>query len=124
MKDADCVALLQWALPRLALRWEGFRNVRGQVCKRIARRTAELGLGPIAASRPYLEAHPEEWSFVEGLCRVTISRFFRDRGVFDRLRLEILPELAVARSEGAVRAWSAGCASGEEPYTLAIVWQL
>ena len=35
MKDADCVAFLQWCLPRLEMRWPGFRKVRGQVCKRI-----------------------------------------------------------------------------------------
>ncbi len=44
MNDADCVALLQWLLPRLHLRWQGYRRVRRQVCKRFRRRVAELGL--------------------------------------------------------------------------------
>jgi chemotaxis protein methyltransferase CheR len=35
VKDTECVGFLQWALPRLGLRWRGFRRVRGQVCKRI-----------------------------------------------------------------------------------------
>jgi chemotaxis protein methyltransferase CheR len=61
------------------------------------------------------------------LCRISISRFHRDRGVFDHLRRVVLPELprrAWGRGEGAFRCWSAGCASGEEPYTLMILWQL
>ncbi len=40
------MGLLQWAAPRLRLRWEGFRRVRGQVCKRIFRRMKGLGLLP------------------------------------------------------------------------------
>jgi len=38
MTDMDCVAFLQWALPKLHLRWAGFRKVRRQVCRRIERR--------------------------------------------------------------------------------------
>ncbi|MGR8981908.1 MAG: hypothetical protein ACU84H_17720, partial [Gammaproteobacteria bacterium] len=44
MKDEACVQFLQWALPQMQLRWQGFRKVRKQVCKRIGRRIAELGL--------------------------------------------------------------------------------
>ena len=42
MGDADCVAFLQEALPRLGLRWPGFRKVHRQVCKRLRRRMKEL----------------------------------------------------------------------------------
>jgi chemotaxis protein methyltransferase CheR len=61
------------------------------------------------------------------LCRIAISRFHRDRGVFDHLLRAVLPGLAQRASERgaeAVRCWSAGCASGEEPYTLRILWDL
>jgi chemotaxis protein methyltransferase CheR len=109
------VEFLQWALPRLGLRWQGFRRVRRQVCRRISRRIAELGLGGVDAYRAYLEAEAEEWDSLAGLCRVTISRFWRDRAVFEALRNEVLPQLG-----SHVRAWSAGCASGEEPYSLVL----
>lgn len=127
MTDVECVEFLQWALPRLKLRWRGFRTVRRQVCKRIGRRVKELGLQGGAAYRAFLEATPSEWAVLDGLCRVTISRFYRDRAVFDCLRERLLPELArgaAARGEPALRCWSAGCASGEEPYTLAILFRL
>jgi chemotaxis protein methyltransferase CheR len=125
MRDDDCVALLTWLLPRLGLRWAGFRAVRKQVCKRIARRLAELCLSDGREYRSYLENHPEEWAVADSFCTVTISSFNRDSEVFGFLGRVVLPELATgaaARGESELKAWSAGCASGEEPYTLALVW--
>ncbi len=119
--DDDCVSFLQWALPRLGKRWPGYRKVRRQVCRRARRRAAELHLHNLAAYRTHLEAHDDEWAALDALTHVTISRFYRDRGVFGFLETTLLP--AIARP-GVLRAWSAGCASGEEPYTLAIVWEL
>ncbi len=127
MKDADGVQFLQWTLPRLGFRWPGFRKVRRQVLRRIAKRLSELGLEDLAAYRLYLESHPQEWRRLDSCCRVTISRFYRDRGVWNLLGDEVLPYLAAAasrRGDSVLRAWSAGCASGEEPYTLGIVWKL
>ncbi|HLL85019.1 MAG TPA: CheR family methyltransferase [Longimicrobium sp.] len=124
--DRECVELLQWALPRLGLRWHGFRKLRGQVCKRILRRVKELGLPSVTAYRPLLETDAAEWARFDGFCRVTITRFYRDRAVFDALRDVVLPELcaaAVARGAPTLRCWSAGCASGEEPYTLAVLFE-
>jgi chemotaxis protein methyltransferase CheR len=126
MKDTECVEFLQWVLPRLRMRWPGFRKVRRQVCRRIERRLHELGLPGVDAYRAYLQTNPEEWERLDELCHVTISRFCRDRGVFEFLQRAVLPELArhAARRGAALEAWSAGCASGEEPYTLALVWHL
>jgi chemotaxis protein methyltransferase CheR len=108
------------------MRWDGFRKVRSQVCKRIGRRVRELDLEDLATYRGYLEQHEDEWARLDFLCRVTISRFYRDRGVFEALETEVLPVLfASARECGrdVVRAWSCGCASGEEAYTLAALWR-
>lgn len=125
MKDTECVEFLRWALPRLGMRWVGFRKVRRQVCRRVERRIGELGLPTVDAYRIYLEAAPDEWLQLDAFCRVTISRFARDRGVFQFLAWRVLPELAAeAAARGApVASWSAGCASGEEPYTLALAWE-
>ena len=127
MTDADCVAFLQWALPQLDLRWSGFRKVRRQVCKRIARRLRDLGLPDLDAYRRRLVQDRDEWVLLDSFCRIPISRFWRDRAVFGHLANVILPELAseaVSRGQAAVRAWSAGCASGEEPFSLAIAFAL
>jgi len=82
--------------------------VRGQVCKRLSRRLGELGLPSLDRYRIYLDAHPAEWDVLDGLCRITISRFYRDRGSTDRT----------------VDCWSAGCGSGEEPYSVSLAWDL
>lgn len=126
MNDADCVAFLQWAAPRIELRWPGLRKVRRQACRRLKARMRELGLEGFADYRVRLQADPSEWRIVDASCRITISRFFRDRGVFETVRRQVLPDIAArAGREGrAATAWSAGCASGEEPFTLKILWDL
>lgn len=127
MPDTECVALLQWALPRLGLRWRGFRRVRRQVCRRIEARLRELRLPDAQAYRAYLAANRSEWPVLDALCRVTISVFYRDTATFDFLTETVLPELArlvTARRETTLRAWSIGCASGEEPYSLSLAWRL
>jgi chemotaxis protein methyltransferase CheR len=87
----------------------------------------ELGLAEVAAYRARLEADPAEWAILDACCWISISRFHRDRVVFEDLGAGILPELAraaAADGRSALRAWSAGCASGEEPYSLRLVWDL
>ncbi len=81
---------------------------------------------PTAAYRERLAADSAEWHALDECCHITISRFFRDRGVFEILRTRVFPEVAArARREGrGVCIWSAGCASGEEPYTVRILWDL
>lgn len=126
MTAPDCTAFLQWALPRLELHWPGFRKVRRQVCKRLTRRMRDLGLNDFAGYRARLEADPTEWRILDQCCHITISRFFRDRGIFEVLRMRVLPDVAArAEREGRnVQVWSAGCASGEEPYTIKILWDV
>jgi chemotaxis protein methyltransferase CheR len=120
MTDDECVRFLQWALPRLGLRWAGFRKVRRQVCRRVQRRMTELGLEDARAYREHLDRHPGEWTVLEGLTHITISRFYRDREVWDALRGDVLP--ALGRGRERLSVWSAGAASGEEAYTLALAW--
>lgn len=127
MRNTECVDFLQWALPLLGMRWAGFRKVRRQVCRRVAGRIRELGLRDVAAYRDYLEHNPREWQGVDDACRITISRFYRDRGVFDSLSAVVLPALAraaVARGARELRGLSVGCASGEEVYSLKLLWDL
>jgi len=122
--NCDCIAFLRWALSQRDLRWPGLRKVRRQVCKRLKRRILELGLDDLAAYRRRLDVDPAEWRAFDQCCHITISRFFRDRSVFEILRKQVLPDIAtrVAHEKRAAHIWSAGCASGEEPYTLKIIW--
>lgn len=108
---------LRWALPRLGYRYEGFRRIRRRVVRRLERHCRALGLPGLAAYRRRLEGASGDWEELDVLLNVTISKFYRDRALFDHLRAAVLPELA---RRGA-RCWCAGCASGEEPFTLAIL---
>jgi chemotaxis protein methyltransferase CheR len=72
MREDECAAFLQWALPQLRLRWAGFRKVRHQVCKRLRRRILELRLETLEQYRSQLEINPHEWAVLDGLCH-TVS---------------------------------------------------
>lgn len=127
MNDRDCIGLLQWALPRLGHRWEGYRRVRRQVCRRIAARIKSLALADATAYRQRLETEAAEWTALRACLPVTVSCFLRNRGVFQALADSVLPALADTvrqRGERTLHAWSAGCASGEEPYSLSLLWAL
>ncbi len=55
---------------------------------------------------------------------VTETSFFRDKTPFELLQREVLPALAAARGDRPVRVWSAGCATGQEAYSLALLSEL
>ena len=73
MRDPECVALLQWLLPRLEMRWLGFRKVRRQVCKRIDRRLREL-----ERPRQDIRQQMPEGPFHLILCRHVVLTYFAE----------------------------------------------
>jgi len=126
MKNDACICFLQWALPHLHMRWPGFRKVRGQVCKRLDRRLEELQLADLKSYRMYLENNPLEWHILDGMCRITISRFYRDQGLYSALHTLVFPEMlksARQRGEKNLSCWCIGAASGEEPYSVSLLWE-
>jgi chemotaxis protein methyltransferase CheR len=127
MADQSCIDFLQWALPQLGLRWQGFRKVHRQICKRIKSHFNQLGLKDFVEYKSYITSYPDEWESVDSFCYISISRFYRDKLIFDMLTTEILPDIVrklISNGENRLRCWCAGCCSGEEPYTLQIIWQL
>ena len=95
--------------------------------KRVHKRLQSLQLAGLNDYRDYLQQHLEEWRVLDTLCRITISRFYRDKGIYGLLADWIIPGLVEQiRREGRsqLHIWSAGCGSGEEPYSLAILWVL
>ena len=125
MTDQEFVRFLQDVLPLMGLKWAGFRKVRGTVRHRVARRLRELAIADLDAYRAYLDRTPEEWPRLQAMCRIPISRFFRDRDVFHILRDSVLPFLAESALEAGrskIGCLCIGCASGEEPYSMNLVW--
>ncbi|WP_455204955.1 CheR family methyltransferase [Kaarinaea lacus] len=124
MKNSDCTEFLQWALPQIQLRWPGYRKVRNQVCKRLSRRLRLLQLNTFSDYQLYLRQHTQEWQQLDSLCRISISRFYRDKNVFEMLYQRLLPQLvkSLYDENHNIRCWSTGCARGEEAYSLALLW--
>jgi two-component system CheB/CheR fusion protein len=90
--------------------------------RRIARRMVQHGLADVEAYERFLNEHPDE---VEALFRellINVTSFFRDAEVFDFLKKSALPALLANRSESEpLRVWVAGCATGEEAFSLAML---
>ncbi len=101
--------------------WAGYRKVRKGVIKRLRRHMQELGCSTVEQYLAQLARLPQAKAAHEQCLRVTISRFFRDRHLWQTLQRRSLPDL-VERFCSPVRIWSAGCANGEEPYSLAMLW--
>ncbi len=93
------------------------------ITRRLWRRLTAAGIATIADYLAFLDEHPEEEQRLIADFLIKVTRFFRDPALFARLREEVLPELiAAARAEGReLRLWSAGCATGEEAYSLALL---
>ena len=101
--------------------WAGFRKVRKGAKKRIRLHMEELGCTTLEAYLQLMDCRPDARADCEQYLLVTISRFFRDQQLWLALRDRLLPDL-IRRFQPPVRIWSAGCACGEEPYSLAMVW--
>ena len=93
-------------LDRFGFSWSGFRKVRKGVKKRLAHHMQETGCRNIGEYLEALERNQEVRLQFECLMTVSISRFFRDRGLWKTFQEEILPILAKAGQF--VRVWSAG----------------
>lgn len=89
--------------------------------RRIERRVLLNGLKTAAEYAQLLAEHPGERRLLAQELLVGVTSFFRDEPLWERLRDDLLPALAAARGpRAALRAWVAGCSTGEEAYSLAI----
>ncbi|MBI5250499.1 MAG: hypothetical protein HY912_13480 [Desulfomonile tiedjei] len=103
------------------LSWEGYRKVRKGVKKRLSRHMKDLCLQTVPEYLHAINHDSELRKQVARLLSVSISRFFRDRKLWQDLGASVLPRLVEMGSPKA-RVWSAGCACGEEAYSFAIAW--
>src|SRR5215212_9031115 len=95
---------------------------RATIVRRLQRRMAAAGAASLPDYRRYMERHPEELQRLVASFLIKVTEFFRDPELFNYLRDRVLPELiSEARERGELRIWSAGCATGEEAYTVAML---
>jgi len=88
--------------------------------RRIAVRMRASGAHSYADYQALLDRDPAEYQRLRDTITINVSRFYRNTETWDLIRALVLPRLC-ERPAGEIRAWSAGCASGEEPYTLALL---
>ena len=111
---------LRGVAPLLGLHGRTFRR-RG-IKRRLERRMADIGVPGFDEYLRRVKEDLEELNHLSGIFTVTISRFFRDKDVFSRLESSIIPSI-LEKGHQAVKVWSIGCARGEEPYSLAMLWK-
>jgi len=97
---------------------------RSTVTRRLARRLHVAGVNTYREYMQFLDSCPEEYQRLADDLTIKVSGFFRNPGVFERLKTLVLPELLArkeARNERTLSFWSTACARGEEPYYIAIL---
>ena len=94
---------------------------KNTIYRRIERRMSIHKIDKIATYVRYLQENPQEVELLFKELLIGVTSFFRDPASWEQLQTEAIPLLLAARpSGGAIRAWSTGCSSGEEAYSLAI----
>jgi two-component system CheB/CheR fusion protein len=118
--DVNLEALLDFVKRNRGFDFTGYK--RSSLERRIRKRMEEVGTGTYAEYLDHLEVHQDEFAFLFNTILINVTAFFRDAPTWDYLRAEVIPQLLAGRAPDApLRVWCAGCASGEEAYTIAMV---
>ncbi len=95
---------------------------RTSLMRRVLKRMHTVHVPTFDAYPDYLELHPDEWASLFNTILINVTSFFRDPEVWAYIDTVILPELLDRHPESEpLRVWSAGCASGEEAYSVAML---
>ncbi len=89
--------------------------------RRLSARLRTLGLHSYRQYSELLDRDPEEYAALINTLTINVTEFYRDKAVFDVFRAEIVPlmiESKLGTRHRMIRVWSAGCATGEEPYSI------
>ena len=109
--------LIQDVQKRLKIQLTNYKQ--DYIKRRLLSRMNSTRSKDFAEYHQYLRTHPEEEEKLRNALTINVTKFFRDPDVFDLVRKEIFP--AILRDKRSIKVWSAGCSSGEEPYTYAII---
>ena len=118
--DRDLEVLLDYLRRSRGFDFTGYK--RTSLSRRIDKRIQEVRADDYLSYLDHLEVDPEEFAQLFNTILLNVTSFFRDPPAWEYLSAEILPKLVAAKAEDEpIRIWSAGCASGEEAYTLAML---
>jgi two-component system, chemotaxis family, CheB/CheR fusion protein len=117
--NGDLEVLLDYLRRSRGFDFTGYK--RTSLSRRIEKRMQTVGADGYLGYLDHLEVDPEEFTHLFNTILINVTGFFRDPLAWEYLAAEVLPRLAADKRDGEpIRVWSAGCASGEEAYTLAM----
>jgi two-component system CheB/CheR fusion protein len=97
---------------------------RPTICRRLAKRLSELGIPEIRTYLAHIERHPEELSVISKDFLINVSGFFRDKEAFDIVATRVIPTIVKNKvDDDTIKAWCVACSTGEEAYSLAILFK-
>ncbi|MBL6458459.1 PAS domain S-box protein [Belnapia sp. T6] len=121
--EPEFEALIRYIQESRGVDFRGYK--RTSLRRRVLRRMEQVSAESFAAYHGFLEVHPQEFIELLDTVLINVTSFFRDAEAWEALRAEAIPSLLL-RGAGdpavPIRIWSAGCASGEEPYSLAMLF--
>ncbi|HEX8093042.1 CheR family methyltransferase [Jatrophihabitans sp.] len=95
---------------------------RASLVRRVQHRMDRAGVAEFEEYHGYLQVHPEEFTQLFNTILINVTGFFRDSDAWDLLAGELVPALLDQLGDEPIRLWSAACASGQEAYSLAMVF--
>ena len=117
--DPGLEALLEFLRASHGFDFTGYK--RTTLARRVRHRIDLIGVAGYEAYLDHLQVHPEEFATLFDTILINVTAFFRDPVAWAALGQSVLPGLLEhKRGRDPVRVWSAGCATGEEAYTVAI----
>ena len=117
---AELESLLEYLRDTRSLDFTGYK--RPSLTRRIRKRMHEVDAERFDDYRDVLESDPAEQARLVDTILINVTAFFRDEDAWQFLADEVVPGIVEAAGDGPIRVWSAGCASGEEAYSLAMVF--
>jgi two-component system, chemotaxis family, CheB/CheR fusion protein len=118
--DPHFEALLVYLKETRGFDFTGYK--RSSLIRRVNRRMDQVAVGDYVEYLDLLQVNPDEFTALFDTILINVTGFFRDPDPWEYLRTEIIPALLQVRPSGSlIRIWSAGCASGEEAYSLAMM---
>lgn len=120
MEDKSVIAIIDLIRERLPFDFSEYKPTT--ILRRIRRRMVYLALDAVEAYYQYLLAHPGEVETLAQSFMISVSAFFRNPEAFQVIAETVLPEIVQRKKEEEeIKIWIAGCATGEEAYTMAIL---
>ncbi|MBM2619966.1 PAS domain S-box protein [Actinoplanes sp. LDG1-06] len=118
--DPHFEALLIYLKESRGFDFTGYK--RSSLVRRVDRRMSQVGASEYQDYVDYLQVHPDEFTALFNTILINVTGFFRDADAWEYLAKDVLgPMIEAKPADSPIRIWCAGCASGEEAYTLAMV---